>query len=165
MIEVSKEKRMSWGPEMKIRLEIDEGKEEEEIVIRCRELNEEVLQIQRAIQDVTGKRQRFVFYKGEKEYYLPLEDILFFETDEAGISAHTGNDIFQVKYKLYELEELLPKCFIRVSKSTILNANHIYSIDRNITSFSTVSFEKTHKQVYVSRRYYKTLKNYLEEKR
>ena len=33
MIEVSKEKRMSWGPEMKIRLEIDEGKEEEEIVI------------------------------------------------------------------------------------------------------------------------------------
>ena len=30
MIEVSKEKRMSWGPEMKIRLEIDEGKEEED---------------------------------------------------------------------------------------------------------------------------------------
>ena len=57
MIEVSKEKRMSWGPEMKIRLEIDEGKEEEEIVIRCRELNEEVLQIQRAIQDVTGKNE------------------------------------------------------------------------------------------------------------
>lgn len=35
---------------------------------------------------------------------------------------------FIVKHKLYELEELLPDHFVRVSKSTILNACKVYSI-------------------------------------
>lgn len=94
-----------------------------------------------------------------------LDDILFFETDENGISAHTRTDAYQVKYKLYELEELLPRFFMRVSKSAILNTNHIYSINRNLTASSVVAFLNTHKQVYVSRYYYKPLIGKLEEKR
>lgn len=54
---------------------------------------------------------------------------------------------------------------MRVSKSTILNINHIYSITRNLTSSSIVEFQNTHKQVYVSRHYYKPLKFKLLEKR
>lgn len=149
---------------MRIRLEIDDSSDEE-IIIRCRELNDDITRIQQAIGEAVSKKQSFVFYKDEVEYYIPLSEILFFETDESGISAHTTNEIYKVKYKLYELEEYLPKSFIRVSKSTILNSNQIYSMDRNITSYSTVTFQNTHKLVYVSRRYYKTLKNYLEEKR
>ena len=149
---------------MKIRVEIDPEMFEEEVIIRCRELDENISQIQRAIADVTNRKQRFAFYKGEKEFYFTLSDILFFETEESGICAHTGTDIYNVKYKLYELEEMLPKCFLRVSKSTILNTNQIYSLDWNLTSSSTVSFRNTHKQVYVSRRYSKTLKNCLEDK-
>ena len=68
-------------------------------------------------------------------------------------------------YKLYELEEFLPGYFMRVSKSTILNTNHIYSITRSISSSSKVEFQNTHKQVYVSRYYYKPLKIKLLEKR
>lgn len=81
------------------------------------------------------------------------------------IYAHTLNEVYQVKYKLYELEEILPQNFIRISKSTILNINHIYSITRNITSASLVEFKNTHKKVYVSRGYYKVLKLKLLEKR
>lgn len=99
------------------------------------------------------------------EYYLSLDEILFFETDEAGISAHTKTDAYQTKYKLYELEDMLPGFFMRVSKSTILNTNHIYSINRNLTASSVVAFSGTHKQVYVSRYYYKLLISKLEEKR
>lgn len=99
------------------------------------------------------------------EYYISLAEILFFETEDPNISAHTGDDIYQVKYKLYELEEILPNNFMRISKSTILNINHIYSITRNLTSSSIVEFQNTHKQVYVSRHYYKPLKFKLLEKR
>ena len=74
-------------------------------------------------------------------------------------------DAYKAKYKLYELEETLPRFFMRVSKSTILNTNHIFSIDRNLTASSVVAFTGTHKQVYVSRYYYKPLISKLEEKR
>lgn len=150
---------------MKIKIEIEESLEEDEVLIRCRELTEEVSAIQKAVSEVTGAVQRFTFYKGNTEYYLSLNEVLFFETDEAGISAHTRTDAYQTKYKLYELEDVLPGFFMRVSKSTILNTNHIYSIDRSLTASSVVAFFGTHKQVYVSRYYYKPLISKLEEKR
>ena len=150
---------------MKIRIEIDENLTEEEVVIHCRRLTEDVGKIQTAVSDVINATQKFVFFKGTTEYYLPLDDILFFETDETGISAHTKEEVYQTKYKLYELEDILPGFFMRVSKSTILNTNHIYSISRNLTASSVVAFAGTYKQVYVSRYYYTPLVSKLEEKR
>ena len=150
---------------MKIKIEIDESLSEDEVLIRCRGLTEQVTEIQKAVSEVVNTSQRFVFYRGNTEYYLALDEILFFETDGDGINAHTRDDIYQTKYKLYELEDLLPGCFMRISKSSIVNTNHIYSISRNLTASSVVAFAGTHKQVYVSRYYYKPLVNKLEEKR
>ena len=78
---------------------------------------------------------------------MTLSKILFFETDENGISAHTRDEMYQTRYKLYELEDMLPGVFMRVSKSTILNTDQIYSIDRNLTASSVVAFLNTHKKV------------------
>lgn len=150
---------------MKIRLELDGSITNEEVVIRCRTLSEEVQRIQKVLAEVAGRNPQFVFYKGDTEFYLSLEDILFFETEDKVIFAHTASDLYQVKYRLYELEEFLPGYFLRVSKSTILNVNKVYSIQRNLTASSIVAFQNTHKQVFVSRHYYKLLKDKLEEKR
>ena len=150
---------------MKIRIELDNQIKENEVIIRCNELNEEILEIQKAISELIAEKRELIFYKENTEYYICINDILFFETEESSIYAHTLNEVYQVKYKLYELEEILPKNFVRVSKSTILNSNHIYSITRNITSSSLVEFKSTHKKVYVSRSYYKVLKLKLSEKR
>lgn len=97
-----------------------------------------------------------------KEYYIDLDKILFFETEEDFVSAHTVNETFQTKLKLYELEDILSNNFMRISKSTIININHIYSINRNLTSSSIVEFTGTIKKVYVSRLYYKLLKDKIE---
>ena len=67
-----------------------------------------------------------MFYKGNTEYYIAVDNILFFETDNGQINAHTRDDIYQVKYKLYELENILPGYFMRISKSAILNTKQIY---------------------------------------
>lgn len=150
---------------MKIKIEIDEKMADDEVIIRCRGLTEEITAVQKAVSEVANATEKFVFYKGNTEYYLTLDEILFFETADAGISAHTRTDMYQTRYKLYELEDILPGFFMRVSKSAILNTNHIYSINRNLTASSVVAFADTHKQVYVSRNYYKPLISKLEEKR
>ena len=157
---------------MKVKIEIEPDLQEDEILIRCKALDETTQKIQQAISDIIAQGSFWTFYKtdhkqgeGPTEYYLPLEKILFFETVDGGISAHTADDIYETKYKLYELEERLPGYFMRISKSTIVNINQIYAITRNLTASSVVEFAGNHKQVYVSRLYYKALKERLEEKR
>lgn len=150
---------------MKIRIDIEEDLTESEVIIKCAGIDDTIAKIQNAITAISTSQEKFIFYKDETEYYLSLDKILFFETEGSQIFAHTKRDVYQTKYRLYELEELLPNNFLRVSKSTILNMNHIYSITRNLTASSEVQFEGTHKQVYVSRNYYKQLKLRLEEKR
>ncbi len=150
---------------MKVRIDIDDSLNEDEIIIRCRKLDENTQKAYNTLVDVTRGSQCLLLYKGNVEYYISLDDILFFETLDHGISAHTGNNVYETTYRLYELEELLPGYFMRVSKSTILNINHIYSISKNLTASSEVQFKNSHKQVFVSRNYYKSLKFRLEERR
>lgn len=150
---------------MKIQIELNPELTEEEIVIRCPMLSDKITKMQQALSEIDSQCQKIMLYQEETEYYLELDDILFFETGLKCIEAHTAKEIFQTKYKLYELEEFLPGYFMRISKSAILNTNKVYAINRNITASSVVEFQNTHKQVYVSRNYFKPLKHKLEERR
>jgi DNA-binding LytR/AlgR family response regulator len=150
---------------VKVRIEIEEGLEENEVIIRSSRLDEGTQKIYNSLMELSKGSQHLMLYKGNVEYYLSLDQILFFETMDSCISAHTVNQVYETSYRLYELEEMLPGYFMRVSKSTILNINHIYSVSRNLTASSEVQFYNTHKQVYVSRYYYKSLKIRLDEKR
>lgn len=147
---------------MKIQIEIDTALQESELRIRCPEINEDITKIQKMISELTTNQQQMVFYQGDTAFYFQVNSLLFFETAENGISAHTADDEFFVKYKLYELEELLPPYFMRISKSTILNTRKVYSITRSPTSSSKVEFQNTYKKVFVSRNYYKLLKCMLD---
>lgn len=150
---------------MKITINVDKDIEEDEIIIKCKELNDQVEEIQKIISKVLSKRQQIIFYKDEREYYLSLDEILFFETEDDSIYGHVRDDMYEIKYRLYELEDILPLEFIRVSKSTILNVRHVKSITRNILASSMVEFNRNHKKTYVSRHYYKDFKNRLMEVR
>ncbi len=150
---------------MKVRIEVDEGLVDEYIVIHCRQLDNRILGIQEALIESSGREQTILLHKANIEYYIELEKILFFESEEKLIHAHTKSEIYDTEYKLYELEELLPGYFMRISKSTIINLKHVYSITRNLTASSVVEFNNCHKAVYVSRNYYKALVERLAEKR
>ena len=149
---------------MKIRIEIDEFADEDEVIIKCRELNNNIKKIQQSIMQYSTS-VNLNFFKDNTEYYIPISSVLFFEASEREITAHTADDLYRIKNKLYELEKILPFNFVRVSKSAILNIDHIYSLEKNITSASLVKFNKSHKQLYVSRNYYKNLKQRLDERR
>lgn len=150
---------------MKIKIELDECLEEEEIVIRCRSLNEDTISIQKRIQDAVNSRMQLEVTKGDKEYFIVIDDIIFFETDVSSVVVHTATSIYETKYRLYELENLLPGNFVRVSKSTILNASKVRAIHKNITGASEIEFSNSNKKVFASRNYLKLLLTKLEEKR
>jgi len=149
---------------LKIRIEVTDNVDETEVIIRCRELDGTVSNIQKAIAEKTSNMPKMVFYKDKDEYYFPLTNVLFFETDNDTVFAHTAADVFKTDFKLYELQKILPGMFVRVSKSAIVNIVHILSISRNLTSSSLIRFHKSHKQIYVSRLYYKDLRQKLNER-
>lgn len=149
---------------MKIRIEMDDCNEEE-IVIRCQSLTPQIMKLQQLLADEVNRSGQFVLYKGDVEYYINLNQILFFETENSLVIAHTTKDSYETRKKLYELEDLLPGSFMRISKSAIVNTNKIYAINRNLTASSAIEFQGTHKQIYVSRAYYKLLREKMEEKR
>lgn len=148
---------------MKVRIELDPQMDEPEMIIRAPRLTEEVARLQQLI--LEQKMTPLTFYKDRSEYFVDVSEILFFETDGEKIYGHTREEAYEVRQKLYELEEILPISFCRISKSTIVNAKQIYSIEKSFSGTSTVNFYQTHKQVHVSRHYYQLLKERLKEMR
>lgn len=142
---------------MRVKIEIEEGLAEEEVIIKCGSLTESVINLQNYISKQGNGKRCLSLNSGETEYYIPMEDIYFFETEGREIRAHTADKLFFCNYKLYELEELLPGNFMRISKSAIANLDHIYSITRNLTASSEVEFNGSNKKALVSRAYYKAL--------
>ena len=148
---------------MKDRIELDPQMDEPEMIIRAPRLTEDVARLQQLI--LEQKMTPLTFYKDRREYFVDVSKILFFETDGEKIYGHTREEAYEVRQKLYELEEILPIAFCRISKSTIVNTKQIYSIEKSFSGTSTVNFYQTHKQVHVSRHYYQLLKERLKEMR
>lgn len=141
------------------------GKSEDEIIIRCSERNETVARLEAVIQRILSEESELTLFLDGTQYYIPTRQILFFETGEKLIGAHTVSDMFYTDRKLYELEERLPYYFVRISKSCIINTLEVISIKKNITGPGEVCFKNCTKKVYVSRAYYKTLKDRIYEVR
>ena len=150
---------------MKIKIVIDESYTENEIIIKCHTHSDEIKNIQKMLENAASHSGNLIYYKGDKDYYFDLKNILFFDIEGGICYAHTKSDIYLVKHRLYELEQILPINFVRISKATIVNINHILSVSSSFGSSYSLEFNRSHKQVYVSRRYIKLLKTRLKERK
>lgn len=150
------------GVHLKIRVVIDDRLKEPEITIRTPE-DVDVDQLVASIQGVEATAARMTFSQRGENYQVTLHDVLFFEAADHQVMVHTATEVFSTRQRLYELEENLPASFQRVSKSAILNCDQIFSLTKSVTG-NLVKFQKSHKQLYVSRRFYKSLKETLERK-
>lgn len=134
---------------------------DEEIIIRAKTLDERVLSIQRMLADAESRELEL--YAGDNIFFVPQNDILFFETSDKRLSVHTKDRIYYTDKKLYEIEETLPRSFMRVSKSCIANLNAISSIRREITGVCEASFFSSPKKIFISRSYYKPFREKISE--
>ncbi len=66
---------------MKIKIEMDE-QAEEEVIIRCRGMTEQIAAIQRAVSEAAGAVQKIVLYKGNTSgiFYegVKIDDLKYF---------------------------------------------------------------------------------------
>lgn len=149
---------------MKVRIEIA-ADGDEEVIIRTHALTDEVRRICDAVNSVARSESSLALSDGKSEFFLALSSLLFFESDSGRTTAHTADRMYYATQKLYELERILPRTFARVSKSCVVNTALISSISRNPMGASETHFTGSYKKVYISRSYYKAVRQIIEETR
>ncbi|MCD2253010.1 LytTR family DNA-binding domain-containing protein [Listeria marthii] len=94
-------------------------------------------------------------------YLLEPKAILYFEAVENKIFVYTEEDVYEIHWKLYELEEKFKdSSFFRCSKSMILNIEAIEKITPSFNGkFEANLFNR--EKVIISRQYAKVLKQKL----
>ena len=148
---------------MKNKIEIAD--QDEEIVIRCRERDALVQEIERALDRVLKGSGEMALYLAGTEFFVPKSDILFFESEGDKIYARTADKSYLTDYKLFELENVMPAYFVRISKSTIANVKAIASVRREVTGNGELTFKNCDRRAYFSRGYYKCLRDKINEVR
>ncbi|MBQ9162188.1 MAG: LytTR family transcriptional regulator DNA-binding domain-containing protein [Clostridia bacterium] len=147
---------------MRIRTELADT---DEIVIRCRERNSKIRAVEEAIADVLRGDSEIVLLGDGREHFVPKSDVLYFESFDGKVYAHTADEVYTAPYKLFELESIMPPTFIRVSKSAIANIGKISSLRRELVGNGEMTFKDSDKKVYFSRAYYKLLQYRINEMR
>jgi DNA-binding LytR/AlgR family response regulator len=147
---------------MKIRLLVNK-KEREKLTKELKESGFIIDDIEYEYTLVSNQKvDRITGYKDKEIYLINPEDVLYFESFGNEIICHTVNFTCNVKYKLYELENLfIDKKYMRVSNSYIVNLNQIKSIKPTFNSKFILTM-KNNDLVDVTRTYYALFKNYLE---
>ena len=147
---------------MKLEVIFDPEASEDTVTIRARERTDMITHIESAVKGVIKGGSPIQLTIKETDYFIPKSDILYFETEDGVVKAHTADKIFTSPQKLFELEETLPPTFLRISKSCIVNVSKVEAIRKNPLGASEVFLRGTPQKVYASRFYYKALREKLE---
>lgn len=143
---------------MRIIIEEPEEDREDEIIVRCRNLTDEMLQI---IARLRLRESMVIGYLGESIMRVPAADIFYFEAVEGKVFLYTQNQVYEPRQKLYEVEnEFKGGDYLRISKSAIVNIRKI----RQITPDFGGRFEallKNGEKIIISRQYVPALKRKL----
>lgn len=145
---------------MKISVVSPLPEQEDEIIFRCHTLPEP----DDMNRFVYGLRYCELKFAGHDEHGISMitaSDIYYFESVDKKVFAYCSQSVYEVKEKLYQVEELskiLP--FMRISKSMIINLDKI----RHISSALGGRFEallENDEKVIISRQYVPILKDKL----
>lgn len=132
--------------------------EEEEIIMKCNQMDDKLMQL--VNQFKRGSDKLNVYRDGDIHLIEPQE-IYYFETVDQRVYAYCASEVYEIRSRIYELEEALAaKDFFRASKSVLLNLNVIKSLSPAFGGrFEAVL--KNDEHVIISRQYVSILKEKL----
>ncbi|MDD6081532.1 MAG: LytTR family DNA-binding domain-containing protein [Oscillospiraceae bacterium] len=140
---------------MKIRIETPLDSEEDEIVIRCRKLDSRIMTV---IEAYNRESKELYGYKGNTAELLSCEDIYYFESVDNKVYAYARSEVYEIKHKLYEIEELYQfSNLLRCSKSMILNISKIKCVTPLFNGRMEAHL-KNDEKIIISRQYVSSLK-------
>lgn len=132
--------------------------QEEEVVIRCHEVNDEVLSIVKKLK----KNENIILgSSGSEVFRISVKDIFYIESVDNKTFIYCQNQVFDTKARLYELEEKLAgtKMF-RCSKAMILNLAKVRSVAPSMNGRFEARLTNG-ESVIISRQYVPNLKKRL----
>ena len=148
--------RMKGGAIMKCTVILDKTREEE-IVIYAHQKNEMIFEIERMAQE---KPLQMTGFLNEEIVRLEPQDIYCFTVEGGRLYAIGESEKYLIKARLYNIEEILDKSFIKINQSSIANVKKIQKFDASISGTLKVIFKNGHTD-YVSRRNIKNVKERL----
>ena len=143
---------------MKIVIETPKDGDEDEVIIRCRELNDDLMEL------ISRLRTDRIFITGHSEGMikrLSPKDVYYFEAVDNKVFVYLEKDVYEVKEKLYEIEEHYRHTDLqRISKSVIVNISMIDHIAPLLGARLEASLKNGEKLI-ISRQYVPYLKKKL----
>lgn len=111
---------------MKITIEPLQEGAEEEIIIRSNSLDGDLMEL---IYSLKAGRSRLTAFSDGEILKLAPSEIYYFESVDNHVCACCKESVYDVKQKLYELEQIYEHTdFIRISKAMIVNVSKISKI-------------------------------------
>ena len=112
---------------MKIKYEIDDSLQEDEVIIKFNKLSDKILKLERIlnsdqVESVIGTKNSKIF-----PIKTPLIERIYIENRRTMI--FSKGEVYETKKTLSEFEIILGKSFVRISKSEIANTKLIKSIE------------------------------------
>ena len=127
---------------------------EEEVVIYARERTKLTDDIEAL---VIGSVTEIIGYGENQAIRLKTDEVTCFMVEDSKVYALTDKEKYQLKQRLYQLEEMLPDNFVKINQSCIANIRQIKKFDTSISGTLVINFKNGYKD-YVSRRQMKTVK-------
>jgi DNA-binding LytR/AlgR family response regulator len=140
---------------MKVHIKQISNKADECLIIECVEITSDIESI-RAY--ALTKGTTLTGNIDERIYQFNLSDVFYFEAVDERVFAYTKNESYELKIRLYELENAYSdKNFVRCSKSFIINLMKLESISPALNGRFTAHM-KNGEKVIVSRQYVPEMK-------
>lgn len=141
---------------MKFKLIIDQSKPEE-VVATVHEPSPLTDRLEQLLREYTGSDRVMGFAEDDMKA-LKFTEIQCITVENGKTYAITaGNRRYRLKQRLYELEAMLPSCFIRVNKSALVNENKLERFIPTISGAVDVQLQCGYRE-YVSRRCFTQIK-------
>ena len=145
---------MKGAKNMKIELNIDNKFEETIVTISANKVDDE---IQNLVNYIENKEDYFTGISDGKVCLLNMEDIIRVYVEDRKVYVVTIEGKFIIRKKLYEVQSMLNKDFIKISQSEIANVKYIHSLDLGLRGTIVINYKNSDIS-YVSRRMLKEFK-------
>ncbi|MEE1184969.1 MAG: LytTR family DNA-binding domain-containing protein [Acutalibacteraceae bacterium] len=127
---------------------------EEKVVIFSKENNRLVNDIKQFVEQCSTE---LIGYKNKEIIKLNSADVFCITVIDNKVYAVCQKEKFEIKTRLYVIEEKLPENFIKINQSCIANINQIERFDASISGTLKIRFKNGYTD-YVSRRQLKNVK-------
>ena len=143
---------------MKVNIVIEPDLEEDYTEIHVREITDEITRLSEFIQN----KEQVITGTDEYERIVVIDeaDIVSLHAENKWCHIYTDTANYSCRKRLYEIENMLSKDYMRVSKSIIVNLRKIQSVEAVFNGMLLLRMKNGSKE-YVSRTYLPKMKEYL----